>query len=34
MPIPILEIVSLSGPIEKINMKIEKKKKIIFVKIS
>ena len=31
MPIPILDIASLSGPIEKINIKIETKKKIIFV---
>jgi len=34
MPKPIFEIVSLSGPIENIKINIDKKKKIIFVKIS
>ena len=34
IPTPMKEIVSLSGPIEKMNMKIDTKKKIILVKIS
>ena len=33
-PTPIIEIVSLSGPIEKIKINIDIKKKMIFVKIS
>ena len=34
MPTPVSEMTSLSGPIENMKINIERKKKIIFVKIS